>query len=241
MRDKACSVLCWWTTSKHTGPAAGEPTVLILSWKTVLQLPSLTTVVYYWTFKFRTSQLESKPKTTTITLPDYKRAAGADWDGPKLGLTRHIARSHPRHRKSVNIAGEVWQQLFLIAVHRWPDSPHSNPAPQQNIDGSKTTPSITSKTQAFFRAVKRWGSLADWTKFKKIKNECNTRPFRKPRKLLESAMCTAIEQEPRTCHHWWAKAKTYPSFRDLSHRFPSLETAWHWWQPMLIRQKYSPP
>ena len=171
------------------------------------------------TSKFRTLQLESKTKTTTIILPDYKRA---DWDGLRTALYRTPLLEAIQGTENMNIAWEVWQQLFSTAVHRYIPTRHIRIRNRNKVWMTATLHHLSRQKHRLFRAAKRSGSLADWTKFKQKRNECNA-AFQKAKINYKNQLSAQLDQEPLGSHQWWTKAKKISNISSPKTSIPDLE------------------
>ena len=171
------------------------------------------------TSKFRTLQLESKTKTTTIILPDYKRA---DWDGLRTALYRTPLLEAIQGTENVNIAWEVWQQLFSTAVHQYIPTRHIRIRNRNKVWMTATLHHLSRQKHRLFRAAKRSGSPADWTKFKQKRNECNA-AFQKAKINYKNQLSAQLDQEPLGSHQWWTKAKKISNISSPKTPIPDIE------------------
>ena len=115
-----------------------------------------------------------------IILPDYKRA---DWNGLRTALYRTPLLEAIQGTENMNIAWEVWQQLFSTAVHRYIPTRHIRIRirNRNKVWMTATLHHLSRQKHRLFRAAKK--DQAHWQIGQSLsRKETNAmQPFRKPR------------------------------------------------------------
>ena len=122
----------------------------------------------------------------------------------------------------MNIAWEVWQQLFSTAVHRYIPTRHIRIRNRNKVWMTATLHHLSRQIHRLFRAAKRSGSLVDWTKFKQKRKECNA-AFRKSMINYKNQLSALLDQEQIGSHQWWTKAKKISNISSPKTPIPDLE------------------
>ena len=140
---------------------------------------------------------------TRITLPNFNRA---DWSGLRSAVHRAPLFQAIQDTNNVNVAWEVWQQIFLSIIPQHIPTRTITLRTRNKVWMTSQVPSVKKKKHRLFHAAKQNPSTTAWEKFKKVRNECNT-AFQKA-KREHNKLCEELNEQKPGSHNWWSKVKS---------------------------------